>query len=126
METEVDREVRMFVEEVRLQDVSYSGAPGPAHYSAPEGSTPLRIDAVYADPRWVKGVMAGYMVGPDKVQDRKGHCPIMVTVDVKGQGTTRRMSKGRTKKASACRQGSSGRRRGTRGGSSGSSRCTSK
>ena len=28
-ETEVDREVRKFVEEMRLQDVSYSGAPGP-------------------------------------------------------------------------------------------------
>ena len=28
-ETEVDREVRMFVEKMRLQDVSYSGAPGP-------------------------------------------------------------------------------------------------
>ena len=52
-ETEVDREVRMFVEEMMLQDVSYSGAPGPWHYPAPEGSTPSRIDAVYADPRWV-------------------------------------------------------------------------
>ena len=30
-ETEVDREVRIFVEEMRLQDVSYSGAPGPSH-----------------------------------------------------------------------------------------------
>ena len=28
-ETEVDREVRKFVEEMRLQDVLYSGAPGP-------------------------------------------------------------------------------------------------
>ena len=28
-ETEVDREVRLFVEEMRLQDVSYNGAPGP-------------------------------------------------------------------------------------------------
>ena len=82
-ETDVDCEVRMFVEEMRLQDVSYSGAPNPSHYSAPECSTPSRIDAVYADPRWVKGVMAGYMVAPDKMQDRKGHCPMMVTVDVK-------------------------------------------
>ena len=82
-ETEVDREVRMFVEEMRLQDVSYSGAPGPSHYPAPEGSTPSRIDAVYADPRRVRGVTAGYMVGPDKMQDRKRHCPMMVTVDVK-------------------------------------------
>ena len=49
-ETEVDREVRKFVEEMRLQDVSYSGAPGPSHYQAPEGSAPSRIDAVYADP----------------------------------------------------------------------------
>ena len=81
-ETEVDREVRMFVEEMRLQNVSYSGAPGPSHYLAPEGSTPLRIDAVYADPRWVKGVAAGYIVGPDEMQDRRGHCPMMVTVDV--------------------------------------------
>ena len=28
-ETEVNREVRMFPEDMRLQDVSYSGAPGP-------------------------------------------------------------------------------------------------
>ena len=82
-ETEVDREVRKFVEEMRLQDVSYSGAPGPSHYPAPEGSAPSRIDAVYADPSWVKGVTAGYMVGPEEMQDRKGHCPMMVTVDVK-------------------------------------------
>ena len=34
-ETEVDREVRKFVEEMRLQDVSYSGALGPSHYPAP-------------------------------------------------------------------------------------------
>ena len=82
-ETEVDREVRKFVEEMRLQDVSYSGAPGPSHYLAPEGSAPSRIDAVYADPSWVKRVTAGYMVGPEEMQDRKGHCPMMVTVDVK-------------------------------------------
>ena len=85
-ETEVDREVRMFVEEMRLQDVSYSEGPGPSHYRAPEGRTPSWIDAVYADPRWVKGVTARYMFGPDKMQDRKGHCPVMVTVDVKVGG----------------------------------------
>ena len=73
----------MFVEEMGLQDVSYSGAPGPSHYPAPEGSAPSRIDAVYADPSWVKGVTGGYMVGPEEMQDRKGHCPMMVTVDVK-------------------------------------------
>ena len=39
-ETEVDHEVRKFVEEVRLQDVSYSRVPGPSHYPAPEGSAP--------------------------------------------------------------------------------------
>ena len=82
-EMEVDRKVRMLVEQMQLRDVSYSGVPGPWNYSAPEGSAPLRIDAVYADPRWVKGVTAGYMVGPDEMQDRKGHCPMMVTVDVK-------------------------------------------
>ena len=82
-DTEVDRKVRMFVEEIRLQDVSYSWAPGPSHYPAPEGSTPSRIDAVYTEPRWVEGVTAGYMMGPDEMQDRKGHCPMMVTVDVK-------------------------------------------
>ena len=38
---------------------------------------------MYADPMWVKGVTAGYMVGPDEMEDRKGHCPVMVTVDVK-------------------------------------------
>ena len=83
-ETEVDREVRLFVEEMRLQDVSYNGAPVPSHYLAAGGSTPSRIDAVYGDPRWVKGVTAGYMVVPDEMQDRKGHCPMMVTVDMKG------------------------------------------
>ena len=82
-ETEVDREVRKFVEEMRLQDVSYSGAPGPTNYPALEGSAPSRIDAVYTDPSWVKGVTAGYMVGQEEMQDRKGHCPMMVTVDVK-------------------------------------------
>ena len=82
-ETDVDREVRFFVEEVRLQDVSYSGATGPSHYPAPEGSRPSRRDAVYADPRWVKAMTAGYMVEPDEMQDRKGHCPLMVTLDVK-------------------------------------------
>ena len=75
--------MRKFVEEMRLQDVSYSGAPGPSPYPAPEGSAPSRKDAVYADPSWVKGVTAGYMVGPEEMQDRKGHCPMMVTVDVK-------------------------------------------
>ena len=82
-ETELDREVRKFVEEMRQQDVLYSGAPGPSHYPAPQGSAPSRIDAVYADPSWVKGVTAGYMVGPEEMQDRKGHCSMMVTVDVK-------------------------------------------
>ena len=85
-ETVVDREVGKFVEEMRLQDVSYSGAPGPSHYPAPEGSASSRMDAVYADPSWVKGVTAGYMVGPEEMQDRKGHCAVVVTVDVKGGG----------------------------------------
>ena len=31
-ETGMDGEVRLFAEEMRLQDVSYNGAPGPAHY----------------------------------------------------------------------------------------------
>ena len=35
------------------------------------------------DPSLVKGVTAGYMVGQEEMQDRKGHCPVMVTVDVK-------------------------------------------
>ena len=82
-ETEVDREVRKFVVEMRLQDVSYSGAPSPSHYPAPEGNAPSRIDAVYADARWVKGATARYMVGPDEMQDKMGHCPMMVTADVK-------------------------------------------
>ena len=83
VETELDREVPLFVDEMRLQDVSYNWLLGPSHYPAPGGSTPSRIDAVYADPRWVKQVTAGYMVGPDEMQDRKGHYPLMVTVDVK-------------------------------------------
>ena len=99
--------MRIFPEEVRLQDVSYSGAPGPSHYPAAGGSTPSRIDAVYADRRWVKEVTAGYMAGPDEMQDRKGHCPMMVTVDVRvGEpGDDEEDEQGRTKKASACRQG---------------------
>ena len=79
----MDCEVRMFVEEMRLQDVSYSGAAGRSRYPAPVGSTPSRKDAVNADTRWVNGVTAGYMVGPEEVQERKGHCPMIVTVDVK-------------------------------------------
>ena len=82
-ETVVDREVRLFVEEMRLQDASYHGAPGPLHYPAPEGNTPSWIDTVYADQRWVKGVTARYMVWPDEMQERKGQCPMMVKVDVK-------------------------------------------
>ena len=82
-ETEMDRELRKFLEEMRLQDVSYSGVPGPSHYPAPESSAPSRIDAVYADSSWVKGVTTGYMVRPEEMQDRKGHCPMMVTVDVR-------------------------------------------
>ena len=42
----MDREVQMFEEEMRLQDVSYRGVPSPSHYPAQEGSTPSRIDAV--------------------------------------------------------------------------------
>ena len=64
----------------------YNKEPGPSHYPAPEGSTPSRIDAIYADPRWVRGVTAGYIVRPEEMQDRKGHCRMMVTVDVKVQG----------------------------------------
>ena len=82
-ETEVNREVRMFVEEMRLQDVLYSVAPGPSHYPAQEGSTLSRIGAVYADHSLVKAVTAGYMVGPEEMGDRKGHCSMMLTVDMK-------------------------------------------
>ena len=81
-ETQVGREVRLCVEEMRLQDVSYNGAPGWLHYPAPEGSTPSRIDVVYADPRWVRGVTAGYMVGPEEMRQTKGYCSTMVTVEV--------------------------------------------
>ena len=42
----MDPKVRMFVEQMQLQDVSYGGAPGPSHYAAPESSAPSRIDAV--------------------------------------------------------------------------------
>ena len=49
-ETEVDRGVRLIVEEMRPQDVSYHGAPGASRNPAPEGSTPSRIDALYAAP----------------------------------------------------------------------------
>ena len=80
---EVDRELRLLGEEMWLQDVSYNGALGPSHYPIPEGSTLSRIDAVYAKPRRIRAVAAGYMVGPEELQDRKGHCPMMVTVDMK-------------------------------------------
>ena len=127
-ETEVDSEVRMFVEEMRLQDVSYSGAPGPSHYPAPEGSTLSQKDAVYADPSLVKGVTAGYMVGPEGMQDRKGHCPMMVTVDVKvGEpGDDEEDEQGSDEEGVRLPPRLTGRRRGTRGGSSGGSGCTSK
>ena len=82
-EMEVDRKRRLFVEKMRLQDVSYNGAPGPSHYPAPEGSKPSRIQAMYVDPQWFRGVTAGYMVVPEEMRDRKGHCPMMVTVNVK-------------------------------------------
>ena len=126
--TEMDREVRLFVEEIRLQDVSYHGAPGPSHYPASEGSTPSQIDAVYADPRSVKGVTAGYMVGPDEMQVRKGHWPMMVTVDVKmGEpGDEEEEEQGRTRRGSICRRRCGGRMRGRRGGSIGCRKCTSK
>ena len=120
--------MRMFVEEMRLQNVSYSEAPGPSHYPAPKGSTPLRIDAVYADPRWVKGVMAGYMVGPEEMQDRKGHCPLMVTVNVKvGEpGDDEEDEQGSDEEGVSLPPMVKWRRRGTRGGNSGGSGCTSK
>ena len=74
-ETEVDQEVRLFVEEMRLQVVLYNGAPGPSHYPAPEGSPLSRIHAVYANPKWVWGATAGYMVGPEEMQDSKRALP---------------------------------------------------
>ena len=82
-ETEVDREVGLFVEEMALHDGSYSGAPDPSHYPAPEGSTASRIHAMYAAPRWFRGVTPGYMVGPEEMRDKKWHCPMMLTVEVK-------------------------------------------
>ena len=38
---------------------------------------------MYADPPLVGVVTAGYMVGPEEIRDRKGHCPMMVPVEVK-------------------------------------------
>ena len=82
-ETEVNREVRIFVAEMMLQDVSYSGAPGLSHYPAPEGSAASRKDAVYADPRWFWGLTTGYMAGVEAMRDKEVHCPMIVTVEVK-------------------------------------------
>ena len=76
--------MRMILEEMRLQDVSYNRAPGPWHYPAPAGSTVSMKDVVYADPRWVRGMTARYMVESEEMLDKKGHCPMMVTVEVKG------------------------------------------
>ena len=66
-----------------MQDVSYNGAPGPSYYRVAEESTPSRIEAMYADPRSVRGVTAGYVVGPQEMRDGKVHCPMILTVDVK-------------------------------------------
>ena len=71
------------MEEMRLQDVSYNGAPGRSHYLAQQSSTASRIDALYADPRWVRVLTAEYLVGPEGMGDKKGHCPMMVTLEVK-------------------------------------------
>ena len=57
------------MEEMRLQDVSYNGAPGRSHYPAQQSSTASRIDALYADPWWVRMLTAEYMVGPEKMGD---------------------------------------------------------
>ena len=38
---------------------------------------------MYANPGWVRGVTAGYMEGPEEMQDTKGGCLMMVMVDVK-------------------------------------------
>ena len=75
--------MRLFEEEIVLQDVSYNGAPGLSHYPAPERSAASRRNAAYADPWWVLGVTAEYMVGPEDMRDKKGHCPMMMTVEVK-------------------------------------------
>ena len=79
-DTEVDREIRQFVNESRLQDVSYNGTPGPSHYPAPRGSTESRTNAVYADLQWVHGVTTGYMVEEEEMRERKSYYPMMVTV----------------------------------------------
>ena len=125
-ETEADREVMLFVQEMRLQDVSYNGAPGPSHYPAPEGSTPSRINAVYANSKWVRGVTGGYMVGSEEIRDRKGHCPMMVTVDVKVGSEEKKTTKdgSRIRRGSICRGRCDGQRRvTTTAGSSGCGKC---
>ena len=38
---------------------------------------------MYANPPWVRGLKAGYMMGPEEMRYMKGHCPMKVTVDVK-------------------------------------------
>ena len=38
---------------------------------------------MYANPQLVGGVTAGGIVGSEVMLDRKGHCPMMLTVDVK-------------------------------------------
>ena len=75
--------MRLFVNEMRMQDVSYNRASGPSHYHAPEGSAASRRDAVFADRWWVRRVMARHVVGPQKMRDNEGHYPIMVTVEMK-------------------------------------------
>ena len=77
---------------------------------AQEGITASRIDAVYADPRWVRGVTAGYMVGPEEMQDTRGRCPMMVIVGVRrgGQGTTCTGNVSPKRRGSTCRRPCSG------------------
>ena len=60
------------MEEMRLQDMSYNGAPDPSHYLAPEGSTLSRGDTVYADRQWVPGSRQGIWWGLKKCQTGKG------------------------------------------------------
>ena len=77
-----------------------------------------------ADPGLVKGVTPGYMVGPDKMPDRKGHCPMTVTVDVKlGEpGDDEEDEQGSDEEGVSLLP----QVRWTRGGNSGGSKCTTK
>ena len=78
--------MKRFIDDMGLGDASCGDAPEPSHHHAPESSGASRIDAVYANPKWRQGVAAGHMVREEEMRNKKGHRPLMVTVDLSKEG----------------------------------------